>query len=103
MKKATIFWAGFIASLILFFAPITGKEGVGLGIDKLVHFLVLAWLMYFGAKAYPKQKVLLLFSLFIYTFIVEFIQGDFLPFRSFDIFDAFAGMLGAGFIYWKTK
>ena len=101
------FWALLLISAVLFFAPITVGEQSGLGLDKLAHVILFAGLLFFGkggVKGFRKEasKIDPVFTfLVLYALVVEFVQGEFLPYRSFDWLDAVAGWVGLliGIIY----
>lgn len=94
MNYRKSFWTVFVASLVLFFAPITGQERAGLGIDKLVHLGLFAGLFYLGDGGYRGNKGKIIILLAVYVLAVEIVQGYFLPYRSFDLWDMVAGWAG---------
>ena len=105
------FWpaiAGFIIATLLFCLP--GEEFPDTGwldqihFDKVVHIglfslLVILWSLPLRSRLKEKQRlnqVYLLITLvyIVYGIAIEFIQRDFIPHRSFDLFDIVADTLG---------
>ena len=100
-----IFWSAFASSLVLFFYPFPVHEGLGLGLDKVVHFSVFAILGFYGFRSYQNKIYHTLTLLALYTFVIEYIQGKYLLNRSLDLYDAIAGCIGLGviFLHHKTR
>jgi len=77
--------------------------------DKIVHFFLYFFLTLVWLKAYPpfKQKVFHLFIIVVlWGIVIEFLQQNFIPNRSGDVYDALANTLGgiAGiFIFIRYK
>jgi VanZ family protein len=94
VKIKIIFWTIFGVSGVAFFSPISVQEPIGLGLDKIVHVILFAALMISGAVAFPKKIVFVSAMLLVYTFSTEIIQGNFIPHRSFDVFDIMADCIG---------
>lgn len=83
-----------MASAVAFFSPLDVQEKTGLGLDKLVHVILFGGLAISGIKAFPKKILLLIVLLLAYTVFTEVIQGNFIPHRSFDIYDIISDVLG---------
>ncbi len=99
-----IFWSAFSVSLPLFFYPFRVHEGLGLGLDKVVHFGIFAVLGFYGFRSYENKIYHTATLLAVYAFVIEFVQGAYLPSRNSDLYDAIAGCIGLGvvFLYRKT-
>lgn len=93
MKLKFWFWVVFAISAVLFFTPLTIEEKTGFGLDKIAHLGIFAAMTAIGLKAYQKSAWVVAFLL-AYTVATEFIQGNFIPHRSFDIYDMVADALG---------
>lgn len=88
----SLFWLIFIVSLPLLLMPGGTEPGLPY-VDKVAHFLL------FGAMALTcfltyKKKLLVAVLIVAYMFVIEYIQGHFIPHRSEDIFDVVAGVGG---------
>lgn len=94
MTASLKFWILLAVSAVMFFTPVTSAERVGLGADKVVHFFLFAALAVYGYRAYGRKQYFLFPSLFFYTLVSEYIQGRYIQFRSFDVFDIVADSLG---------
>lgn len=94
MRYKFSFWIIFIVSILLFYTPIQVDERVGLGFDKLVHLFMFASLLYLWNKAYAGRLLGGVIWLMVYAVTTEFIQGNFIPHRSFDGLDIIADFLG---------
>jgi len=105
MRSALKFWILFAISAVMFFTPISSAESVGLGADKVIHFFLFASLAVFGYRAYAHRRFYLFPSLFFYTLVSEYIQGRYVPFRSFDGYDIVADTVGlfAGIVFIKIR
>ena len=88
------FWLLLVISAISFFSPVTAAEHVGFGMDKIVHFFLFAALAIYGIRSFPRNKGALLALLVLYTLVSEFIQGNYIPHRSFDQYDIIADIVG---------
>ena len=88
-----------LASLVLFLYPFQVREGQGLGLDKVVHFAIFAILGLYGFRSYAGKHYHVFVLLFSYAFVIEYIQGHFIPHRSLDWYDAVAGALGLSVIF----
>ena len=99
MTPKRIFWTAWLVSLVLFFYPFQVQEGTGLGLDKVVHFLIFATLGYYGFNSYKNRVYHTFVLLFTYAFAVEYIQGHYIPHRSLDWYDALAGVIGLAAIF----
>jgi VanZ family protein len=86
------FWLFFLVSLPLLLMPGGTEPGIPY-VDKLAHFLLFFGMGLMGFLAF-KKKLVLAFLIIIYMFIIEYIQGHFIPNRSEDILDALVGSLG---------
>ena len=114
---ALLWW---LLSLYLFLLP--GSQFKSLGwmnrfhVDKLVHFVLFAVLVYLvyrpalkGRVQGYKASMLLLIPLLAigYGIAIEFIQKEFVPFRSFDggdvLFDALGALLPAVLLFKRMK
>ena len=93
-NKKTIFWLVWAMSLVLFLVPVSVERTEGIGLDKVYHSLIFALLMYLAQKAFIKNKVILLGVLSSYALSIELVQGLILPWRSFDVYDLLAGLVG---------
>jgi len=65
--------------------------------DKIVHFFLYFFLTLVWLKAYPaftRKIILLLAGVVLWGIAIEFIQENFIPNRSGDVFDALANTLG---------
>lgn len=89
-----VFWASWVVSLFLFFARVPVAEPSGLGLDKLAHVAIFGALTYFGARAYGEKIILLAALLVTYAVSIEFLQKALFPYRSFEIYDIVAGLIG---------
>lgn len=114
---ALLWW---LLSLYLFLLP--GSQFKTLGwmnrfhVDKLVHFVLFAGLVYLLYRPVLKRRVagykastLLIIPVLavVYGIAIEFIQKEFVPFRSFDggdvLFDALGALLPAVLLYKRMK
>lgn len=91
-----IFALLFLFSVVLFFAPIHSSAGGGFGLDKIVHAAIFAALVYTALRAFPRQKLITVVLLCLYAYMVEYIQGKFLPLRHFDWMDITSDIVGLG-------
>lgn len=107
-KSVAISW--FFIMSVLFFLPGSAlpKESWlnTIYIDKWVHVGLFAILVFLwrGAVHWEANyyNIVLLFFAFAYGLLVEFIQKNWVPNRSFDLFDVLADMTGGiiGLIVW---
>jgi VanZ family protein len=96
-------WAlaiGIAASAVLFLAPVSNPVPAveGIETDKLAHALLvgaLAGLIRWNLPAGRRQAVVAVLLAGTYAGLIELIQGM-LAFRSGDVMDLLAGVLGAG-------
>jgi len=98
-NSKTIFWSGWAASLVLFLYPFQVQEGLGLGLDKVVHFVIFSALGFYGVKSYREKIYHTLVLLAAYALVIEYTQGHFLPGRTLDWYDALAGIVGLVTVY----
>ncbi|WP_276373293.1 VanZ family protein [Chryseolinea sp. H1M3-3] len=107
------FWPaafGLVVATLLFCLP--GEEFPQAGwlenlqLDKIIHvglffMLVVLWCLPVQHRAQNKLRASLFITLafIVYGIAIEFIQRDFIPHRSFDIFDIVADTLGC-FLGW---
>lgn len=107
MNYKIYFWGLFVASLVLFFAPISISQAQGFGLDKVVHFGLFFALHFLVIRCYPKQHKKLILYLAAYVVVVEFVQGSILDYRAFELLDMVFGILGllASHLFdnWKSK
>lgn len=94
-----VFWTSWIASLALFLFPFQVHEGLGLGLDKAVHFVIFAVLGFYGVKSYREKIYHTLVLLAFYALVIEYVQGRYLPGRVLDWYDAVAGIIGLAVIF----
>ena len=107
-KTVAISW--FIIMCILFFLPgsTLPKESWldTIHFDKWVHIGLFAILVFLWRGAFNWEvnnyNTVLLFFAFAYGLMIEFIQKNWVPNRSFDLFDVLADMTGGiiGLIVW---
>jgi VanZ family protein len=75
-------------------------------LDKWVHIGLFAILIFLWKSAFNRNhknyNLLLLFSAFCYGLLVEFVQKQWVPNRSFDIYDVLADLAGGllGLLVW---
>ncbi|OGE74592.1 MAG: hypothetical protein A3K06_01550 [Candidatus Doudnabacteria bacterium RIFCSPHIGHO2_01_52_17] len=105
MRSSLKFWILLAISAVMFFTPITSAERVGLGADKVVHIFLFAGLAIYGYRAYERKRYYLFPCLVFYTLVSEYIQGRYIPFRSFDAYDIVADTIGlfAGTVFIKIR
>ena len=99
LNSKIVFWYAWTASLVLFLYPFQVQKGLGLGLDKVVHFTIFAILGFYGVKSYREKIYHTLVLLAVYALVIEIIQGRFLPGRMLDWYDAVAGIIGLWVIY----
>jgi VanZ family protein len=101
------------AALILILTLLPGKTIPGVpvwGIDKIAHLFLFAVLMYLalqglGNQGIVKKKIIILFLLcFSYGILIEILQ-NFIPGRSFSVYDITANTAGiaVGYLVQKLK
>jgi len=103
MKITPLFVISSLLVLIATFTPGNGKIA-GNYLDKVVHFLLFAFLTYQALKALPDEKRItevIIWSVLL-GFFTEFLQ-QFIPGRSMDIYDAFADTLGVFCAFYSHK
>ena len=103
LNSKTIFWTAWLASLVLFFYPFPVSYGAGFGLDKVAHFVIFAVLGFYGFRTYSQKIYHTFLSLASYAFVIEYIQGHFLPSRSLDWYDAIAGVVGLAAVYFHHR
>lgn len=103
MNSKAIFWSAWLASLVLFLYPFQVQEGLGLGLDKVVHFMIFAVLGFYGFSSYDNKIYHTFVLLAVYAFVIEYIQGTYLTSRKFDLYDAVAGGIGLVVIFLHHK
>ncbi len=87
-----VFWLSFIISLVLLFMPGSAEPGLPY-VDKVAHFLLFAWLAFFGLINFRKS-FWVVSALIFYSIITEFIQYYFIPGRDLELMDTIAGVAG---------
>lgn len=106
-----LIWSAFILSLL--FIPLNGVDGNGIfGLDKVIHVTIFAMLCYLSTTGQIKQhrfsqrkhkiaQYCLVYSI-LFGVGTETVQY-FLGYRSFDLFDIAANVLGAfaGYFYFQ--
>jgi len=75
--------------------------------DKIVHFFLYFFFVIFWLKAlsyFSYHFLSLVIIAILWGIIIEFIQGNFIPGRSGDVFDALANSIGAisGIMFYKV-
>lgn len=103
MKTKHLFIAvlWFIITTILLCIP--GKKLPSIGwfqiyqVDKLVHIVIFGLLCFLWCRALINKKYFLLMVLLMccYGIIMEFVQENYIPNRSFDVGDIYADCLGS--------
>src|SRR5689334_20778044 len=100
-KWVTFSWLIFISILFVLPGSALPKENflTDIHFDKWVHIGLFFILVYLWRSAYEGKQMgsiffLLVFSL-CYGFAVEFVQENWVPNRSFDLYDVLADMTGA--------
>lgn len=88
------FWASWVTATALFLLPVRVTEADSSGLDKVGHFVVLAFLGFLGLVSYGRRPYVVAGLLIIYTFLIEYVQGTYFPFRTLDWHDAVAGSVG---------
>jgi len=89
-----LFWILFLMSAVAFFTPLQVQENTGLGLDKIVHIGLFAVLTLLGVLSYKKAAMPVILLLFFYVFASELIQKNYIPHRSFDVYDILADCVG---------
>lgn len=107
-KTVAVSW--FVIMCILFFLPGSALPKENwldvIHFDKWVHVGLFAVLVFLWRGAFDWEvsyyNIVLLFFAFAYGLLVEFIQKNWVPNRSFDLFDVLADMTGGiiGLITW---
>ncbi len=96
----SIIWTFIIIYLLIFFKPSNIKNIDVMFIDKIIHFSLFFIESYLVTKCYilskknsKKSLIIILIPLVIFSIMIEVIQV-YLPFRSYDLFDLSANILG---------
>jgi VanZ family protein len=107
-KAVPLAW--FLIMTVLFFLPGSALPQENwldvIHFDKWVHVGLFAALMFLWRSAFdwklPGYTLVLLISALVYGLLVEVIQGNWIPNRSFDLFDVVADMTGSilGLLFW---
>jgi VanZ family protein len=97
-------WSALILVLLTLPGSVFPSEGL-LGVphlDKVVHIIlfgifVYAWTLYFRTNKKERRFTILVFVLLAcaYGIIMEYVQRDYIPHRSFDVGDIMADCMGA--------
>lgn len=90
----TSFWTLFVITLFLFFTPLEVQSPPGAGWDKLVHIFLFLALTILALRAFPRDKLPVILMLLFYTVVIEIVQKEFIPHRSYDPLDIVAGDIG---------
>jgi VanZ family protein len=100
----------FIFISVLFFLPGTSFPErdwmMTIDFDKFVHFCIFSGLVFLWRSAFdlklPKFSTVIFLGALLYGFLVEVIQLNWIPNRSFDLLDVVADSLGslAGLLVW---
>jgi hypothetical protein len=107
-KGVAITW--FLIMCILFFLPGSALPQENwlnaVYFDKWVHVGLFAILLFLWRSSFKldlnNYNLVLLFSALLYGLLVEFIQRNWVPNRSFDLYDVLADMAGSviGLVVW---
>ena len=111
LARKTVLFVAIAYSIVvtaLLLTPIPEQSSVDVpNLDKLVHvfiymLLVLLWLWAKVSKFSGKQQKTwwVISFVLIYGIVIEIIQGNFIPTRSFDFFDILANTGGILLGYW---
>ncbi len=63
--------------------------------DKILHFIAYFGLGLLGGTGWPERRYSLIVTMPLFGMVLEFVQGGFVPGRSFDWFDGLANAFGA--------
>jgi VanZ family protein len=112
--RSRVFVVGyFIIITILFCLPGSAlpKENwlTRIGFDKIVHFCFFAALLFLWRIAFDQAhrnlSALLLICASVYGLLIEIIQAEWVPNRSFDLYDVVADAAGAVmgiYVWWRV-
>lgn len=94
MKPDTLLWFSLLLTLFLTLLPTNGSVA-GNYLDKLVHFLLFAFLAFRVEHKFHQHqlRIFWLLSCVLLGFLTEFLQ-QFIPGRNMDFYDALADTLG---------
>lgn len=93
-KYRILFVMAFLASVFLFFYPVSTGGADRFDLDKVVHAVVFCLLAFFAMRGFLRARHVIIFFIVVYAGLIEYIQGAYLPLRHFDWYDITFDLVG---------